>query len=130
MFSLFGLYFTSVTGVLVVATSYALEPVSASLHRRRQFRSYSHLKWVTHEELQLQRLCFEEIGSGDWSSCADPIPVNKTATTLAPLDLGDADHPVLLNQAHSVQGEKSKLRLSSTRSLPSVDIPRNRSQTM
>lgn len=86
-FSLFGLYFTLATGVLIIITSYVLEPVFECLYRRRKYREYTFLEWSASETLQLQRIGFQGIGSGTWSGYTDNIPRTKQDEALAGLAL-------------------------------------------
>ncbi|KAI0543446.1 hypothetical protein F4679DRAFT_111141 [Xylaria curta] len=45
--------------------------------------------------LQLQRLAYDELGSGIWLKCIDDIPAAKQDQLLGSLDISDLDHPVL-----------------------------------
>ncbi|KAI0465764.1 hypothetical protein F4859DRAFT_519793 [Xylaria cf. heliscus] len=108
-FSLFGLFFTLVSGLLIVLISYILEPVSGYLCKRG-YNQYAHMEWVTSGTLQLQRLAHEELGSGVWSKCTDEIPVGKEDELLGSLDITDLDHPVLrppLKEVTQLQLDKS-----------------------
>ncbi|KAI0206813.1 hypothetical protein F4808DRAFT_466756 [Astrocystis sublimbata] len=91
-FSMFGLLFTFIVGVLVVLVSYLLEPISTYLFKRG-YSQYAHLEWVANGTLQLQRLAYEEQGTGAWSKCIDNIPTHDKL--LRPLDITDLEHPVL-----------------------------------
>ncbi|KAI0458885.1 hypothetical protein F5B21DRAFT_527707 [Xylaria acuta] len=93
-FSLFGLFFTLVVGLLIVLISYLLEPISEYLCKRG-YNQYAHLEWVANGTLQLQRLAHEELGSGVWSGCVGDIPTGKEDELLGSLDITDLDHPVL-----------------------------------
>ncbi|KAG6365292.1 hypothetical protein INS49_006901 [Diaporthe citri] len=86
-FSLFGLYFTLVTGVLIIVTSYILEPIFECLYRRRKYREYTFLEWSASETLQLQRIGFQGVGSGTWSGYTDSIPRTKQGEVIASLAL-------------------------------------------
>lgn len=86
-FSLFGLYFTFVTGMLIIIISYSLEPIFGYLHRRRDYSGYKYLEWTTNHTLQLQRLAYQGLGSGAWSGYTDTIPSTRDAYFLADLPL-------------------------------------------
>lgn len=86
-FSLFGLYFTLVTGVLIIVISYVLEPIFECLYHRRKYREYTFLEWSASETLQLQRIGFQGVGSGTWSGYTDNIPRTKQDETLTGLAL-------------------------------------------
>lgn len=84
-FSLFGLYFTFITGGLLIIISYILEPVFTCLYDRRKYREYTYLEWYTSETLQLQRMAFEGMNSGTWSGYTDTIPRTKQGEILGSL---------------------------------------------
>ena len=50
-FSIFGLLFTFLVGLLITLISYLLEPVSSFLYHKWGFKSYAHLEWVTQNTL-------------------------------------------------------------------------------
>ncbi|KAI0202402.1 hypothetical protein F4808DRAFT_421519 [Astrocystis sublimbata] len=93
-FSLFGLYIIYIPGLLLVLTSYLLEPVSRWLHKRK-YRQHAHLEWTANTTLQLQRLAHEEIRVGTWTDCTDTIPATKAGELLGCLDINDLNHPIL-----------------------------------
>ncbi|KAK5627342.1 hypothetical protein RRF57_003057 [Xylaria bambusicola] len=93
-FNVFGLYFTYITGAIIAAISYSLESIFQCLHRRRKYRQYAHLEWVTNEQLQLHRLAHEPNGDSTWHGCAEEIPTTDPGVQLPPLDISDPDHPV------------------------------------
>lgn len=85
-FSLFGLYFTYITGLLIIVASFALEPVYACLHRRgKKYGQYEYLEWTATETLQLQRLAYQGIKSGTWSGYTDSVPMTKPCEILGDL---------------------------------------------
>ncbi|KAH9908442.1 hypothetical protein F4778DRAFT_717254 [Xylariomycetidae sp. FL2044] len=94
-FSLFGIYFTFLVGGLIAVASYLLEPISALLHKKRGFKEYAHLEWITNSTLQLQRLAHEELGVGSWANCTDDVPITKADQVIGLLDITDRKHPVL-----------------------------------
>ncbi|POS78678.1 hypothetical protein DHEL01_v202921 [Diaporthe helianthi] len=96
-FSFFGIMFTYILGVLVLAASYSLEPILACLHRNRKYKQYAYLEWTANETLQLQRLAHEEANgaSGEWSRCTNWVPTTKPGICLSSLDISDLGHPRL-----------------------------------
>ncbi|TRX91982.1 hypothetical protein FHL15_007079 [Xylaria flabelliformis] len=94
-FSLFGLLFIFILGILLILTSYLLQPVSKFLCEKKGYKTYAHLEWTTNAALQLQRLAQEEIGMGTWSKCLDTIPATRKGELLGSLDTNDPEHPVL-----------------------------------
>ncbi|ETS78241.1 hypothetical protein PFICI_10303 [Pestalotiopsis fici W106-1] len=94
-FSLFGLYFTYITGGLIVLVSLILEPIFDCLHSRSKYKQYKHLEWTTNETLQLHRLAHEGAGSQQWSGCTESAPTTAPEASLASLNIEDLAHPVL-----------------------------------
>lgn len=86
-FSLFGLYFTYITGTLLILISYVLEPIFACLYRRWKYRQYTYLEWAATETLQLQRAGYQGIGSGTWSGNTSAIPRTQKGEKLSNLPL-------------------------------------------
>lgn len=86
-FSLFGLYFTYITGTLLILVSYVLEPIFACLYRRWKYRQYTYLEWAATETLQLQRASYQGIGSGTWSGYTSAIPRTQKEEKLGNLPL-------------------------------------------
>lgn len=89
-FSLFGIYFTYITGLTIIITSFTLEPVIACLYRRDQTRKlkrgeYRYLEWASNGTLQLQRLAYQGIKSGKWSGYTDDIPMTESGALLGDL---------------------------------------------
>lgn len=93
--NLFGICFTYALGTLIALASYLLQPVSALLHRKRGFRRYAHLEWMSNSTLQLQRLAHEELGLGTWSDGIKEIPTTQPGEVIGCLDITDSQHPVL-----------------------------------
>ncbi|XXG96189.1 hypothetical protein Hte_002470 [Hypoxylon texense] len=94
-FSIFGLYFTYITGAIIIVLSYILEPTLSCLQRRRNYKDYVNLEWITNETLQLHRLGQEVIGWGTWQHCTGSIPVTRAENKLGPLNISDLEHPIL-----------------------------------
>ncbi|KAK3994177.1 hypothetical protein QBC44DRAFT_392529 [Cladorrhinum sp. PSN332] len=96
-FSMFGLCFIYVAGVLIVVISVTIEPVLHFFACREQKKTKSHdsanaeergrayREWVANEALHLQQLSFQGLGRGTWSGCADTIPVTKPGEMLKSL---------------------------------------------
>lgn len=83
--SLFGLYFTYVTGIAVILASYAIEPLLAFFDSRRKHKEYKYLEWAANGTLQLQRLAYQGLGSEKWSNYTDDIPKTRPGYFLADL---------------------------------------------
>ncbi|RWA09657.1 hypothetical protein EKO27_g5457 [Xylaria grammica] len=112
-FNVFGLYFTYITGTVLVVISYSLEPLFQCLRRRRGHRQYAHLEWVANEQLQLHRLAHEPIGENSWYGCAKEVPTTDPNVRLPALDISDLEHPCFC-----APGEKGEV---SGPSLTAVD---------
>lgn len=90
-FSLFGLYFTYITGALIILASYTLGLLLACLHRTRGcLEHHAFLEWATDETLQLQRLAYQGLGSGSWSGYTDAVPRTRPGEALGSLPLAYA----------------------------------------
>lgn len=83
--SLFGLYFTYMTGVIVILASYITEPLLALFYSRHRYEEYKYLEWAANGTLQLQRLAYQGIGSQKWSNYTDDIPKTRAGYFLADL---------------------------------------------
>ncbi|KAL2274556.1 hypothetical protein FJTKL_03130 [Diaporthe vaccinii] len=81
-FSCFGLYFTFITGALIIITSYILEPLLNWLHRRRQHKSYAHLEWISNNSLQLHRMAHEQLMEQEWAKLHRRRPNYRPRTLL------------------------------------------------
>ncbi|KAK9425400.1 hypothetical protein SUNI508_13074 [Seiridium unicorne] len=92
-FSMFALLFTYIAELLIIATSYIIEPTLGFLYRRRGYEQYKYLEWITNSKLQQQRLVHENSGYDDWQKCTSEVPVTNAKTGLGYLDLSDSDHP-------------------------------------
>lgn len=97
-FSFFGVLFTYILGVVVIAVSFALEPILAVLYRRRNYKQYKFIEWTTDSTLQLQRLAHED-GNGEWLGCMDNVPTTEAGLQLRGLDTTDSQHPRLVRLA-------------------------------
>ncbi|KAI0453580.1 hypothetical protein F5B21DRAFT_479152 [Xylaria acuta] len=98
-FSLFGLYFTFITGGLIILISYILDPTLACLHKRHHHKSYAHLEWRSNATLQIHRQAEEALGLGTWDNCTGSIPTTKQGDILANLDITNPKHPTLCRPA-------------------------------
>ncbi|KAL1854465.1 hypothetical protein Daus18300_011386 [Diaporthe australafricana] len=125
-FSFFGIMFTYVLGGLVLVVSYSLEPILDCLHRRRKYKQYAYLEWVTNETLQLHRLAHEEAdgASGPWSRCTNWIPTTSPGVALSSLDISDLKHPRLqqtTKEKHSSSMSILQKSVSPNHTLIAVD---------
>lgn len=94
-FSVFGLFIVVGACILPMAVNLTLDSMAKCIQRRFQLDSYSRLEWTSNHTLQLQRLAHEELGVGEWTDCDKMIPamLGGSHVDLAPLDLGEKDHP-------------------------------------
>ncbi|KAI0444938.1 hypothetical protein F4803DRAFT_510322 [Xylaria telfairii] len=121
-FSVFGLLFTYIAGLLIVLVSYLVEPISQILYKKWGYRKLAHLEWNTNTSLQLQRLAHEQLGFGTWSKGTAEIPVTKAGDLLGCLDISNPDHPVLhrpspdriLKEEHPSITETPEIETSAT----------------
>ncbi|KAF3025106.1 hypothetical protein E8E14_014606 [Neopestalotiopsis sp. 37M] len=98
-FSVFGLYFTYVTGALIILVSVTIEPVLEYGHKRRGWQSYQQLEWTTNQQLQLLRLAYEESGHANWSKCTNFVPMTEKDEKLCAFDISQPDHPSVMRKA-------------------------------
>lgn len=111
-FSLFGLFFTIATGLVIALLSYLLEPMFEYLHKHnKQFNEYKYLEWTSHSVLQLQRQGHETLGLGTWEKCIEKVPICRPEEIMGTLDITDGSHPLLRrpsldNEILGVQSEK------------------------
>ncbi|KAF3005233.1 hypothetical protein E8E14_003097 [Neopestalotiopsis sp. 37M] len=92
-FNMFGLLFTYIAGLLIIISSYSIEPIIACRYRRTKYKPYKYLDWTTGSILQQQRLVHENAGSGDWDQCTSDVPITDGNLKLGYLDLSNPDHP-------------------------------------
>ncbi|KAI1736545.1 hypothetical protein F4680DRAFT_468988 [Xylaria scruposa] len=119
-FNVFALYFTYITGTLIVVVSYSLEPIFECLHRRRKYKHYTHLEWVTNEHLQLHRLAHELVGDNAWYGCDNEVPTTDPGIQLPALDISDLKHPILRRTR-----EKEPMHMPSLTVVDSSDEDQN-----
>ncbi|KAH9894506.1 hypothetical protein F4778DRAFT_794546 [Xylariomycetidae sp. FL2044] len=93
-FSVFSLAFTFGVGILIILTSYLLEPILRFVYKKG-YSQYPYLEWVTNGTLQLQRLAHEEMKLGTWSNCSVDMPLAAEDELLGCLDITDLKHPIL-----------------------------------
>ncbi|KAK8008925.1 hypothetical protein PG991_011476 [Apiospora marii] len=104
-FSIFGLYFTFITGGLIILVSYLLDPIASCLHTRYRRKSYKYLEWTSNTYLQIHRQAEEQFGLGTWQGCTSTIPtINPSNAVLASLDITDLKHPKLRRPSMPVSG--------------------------
>ncbi|KAH8900683.1 hypothetical protein GQ53DRAFT_815545 [Thozetella sp. PMI_491] len=113
-FSLFGLYFVYIAGVLIIIASFAIEPFLAYLQRRRKYKTYAYLEWTAYETLQLQRLAYEGVSPGKWSGCTNYVPIINPNVPMVPLDVSSPNHPRLSNRNAMEKVDGSMTRKSET----------------
>ncbi|KAI0538441.1 hypothetical protein GGR58DRAFT_526242 [Xylaria digitata] len=91
--SVFGLYFTYLTGLLVIILSLVMDSLFSCAQKRWKYKEYENLEWISNETLQLQRLAYDESGQAEWSNCTDSIPVTAPGQNLGSFNLNDLEHP-------------------------------------
>lgn len=103
------------TGIIVILTSYATEPIMAFFYSRRKYKEYKYLEWAANGTLQLQRLAYQGLGSEKWTNYTDDIPKTRPGYFLA--DLARAHPPE--DDEEEVQEVKPTVHATST-TTPSV----------
>ncbi|ROW07011.1 hypothetical protein VPNG_06668 [Cytospora leucostoma] len=84
-FSVFGLYFTFITGAIIILISYSMETLLYWLHQHRRYKSHAYMEWSADGTLQLQRLAFQGLGTEIWSGYTDAIPKTQHGCLLIDL---------------------------------------------
>ncbi|KAI0857613.1 hypothetical protein F4860DRAFT_488914 [Xylaria cubensis] len=107
-FNLFGLYIIFISGIIIICVSFALEPLLACLYKRRKYKPYAHLEWISNNSLQLHRLAQEELGLTKWSRCTEEVPTTDRDAYLASLNITDPKHPVLHYLENLEMSDKSE----------------------
>ncbi|KAI0201355.1 hypothetical protein F4808DRAFT_450298 [Astrocystis sublimbata] len=118
--SVFGLYFTYITGTLIIVLSFVIDSVFTCAQKRWRYKEYENLEWISNETLQLQRLAYNESGQGEWSNCTEPIPVTTSGQLLGPLNLNNLEHP-RIGHPRSPRSSKEMHRLGVVAHAPHTD---------
>ncbi|KAK4162931.1 hypothetical protein QBC43DRAFT_214124, partial [Cladorrhinum sp. PSN259] len=85
-FSMFGVCFTLVTGLLITIASYVLEPIFDCLHRRKGSPEHDkYAEWNSNETLHLQCLGYHGRGEGVWTRFGHTVPITEEKEALLPL---------------------------------------------
>ncbi|KAK3380685.1 hypothetical protein B0T24DRAFT_676352 [Lasiosphaeria ovina] len=117
-FSLFGLLFVLVFGLVVIVVSANGEAVAAACcwccreRRKGAAASPARLEWAPNDTLQLQRLAHEQLGVGPWKGAVDAVPVVVGQTggaSMGVLDMTDARPPRLRAPVDDVERDLSRL---------------------
>ncbi|KAK7915223.1 cytochrome p450 protein [Apiospora marii] len=95
-FSVFGIVFTYAIGAFIIAMSFVITPILRFLQRHGWYNKYAYLEWEGDTAIQLHRLAHDELGYGHWSRCDETIPITRVDDLLAPFDISDASHPMLV----------------------------------
>ncbi|KAI0195885.1 hypothetical protein F4808DRAFT_474493 [Astrocystis sublimbata] len=103
-FNFFALLFTYISGLVIVAISFSLEPLVDYLHRKRGHATYAHLEWTANSVLQLHRLMHDDDSEKalTWSHCTEQVPTTSATVPLAALDITDPTHPKLNRAATAI----------------------------
>lgn len=107
-FSILGLVLTYSLGALIVVISFAIPHILRFMQKRGWYDKYSYLEWEGDTAIQLHRVAQDELGYGHWSSCDDTIPITRPDDLLAPFDISDPSHPMLVRKlGDTAPGETS-----------------------
>ncbi|KAH8889599.1 hypothetical protein GQ53DRAFT_825039 [Thozetella sp. PMI_491] len=87
-FSMFGLLFTIILGILIILFSLCLESLAEIIQRRLRLRPYPILEWRANNTLHLQRLAYEEYGV-KWRTGSWDVPITERDTALPELHAQD-----------------------------------------
>ncbi|KAK3385247.1 hypothetical protein B0H63DRAFT_543504 [Podospora didyma] len=118
-FSVFGLAFIGVLGLLIIIVSACLESAAHFIQRRFKQDPYARLEWYSTGTLQLQRMAHEALGVGTWSRLDKFVPVSEGNAILAGLNISDEKRPCLYApnlEANHQDGEDPSTLLSVSNS--------------
>lgn len=115
-FSILGLALTYSIGLLIVALSFIAVPILGLLQKYGRYSQYAYLEWELHTSIQLHRMAQDQLGHGHWSRCDETIPITQPDDLLAPFDLSDPMHPVLVRDKPEDPSPDSSLGLTSDES--------------
>lgn len=82
---MFGLCFIYIIGALIVGISLLLEYIQAWLYRHQNLNEHAYLQWTANETLQLQRMAYQGLESGQWSGFTNTIPLTEPGNILVNL---------------------------------------------
>jgi hypothetical protein len=123
-FNVLGIFLIIFLGGLIILLDMALEPVIATIKKRkfnrlmlrnqgytsRNHPLHSVLEWRTTSILQPQRMAHEEAGYGKWDGCGGDNPVTRSDDDLGSLGVENIGHPILKTKQRTV----GELRRSDT----------------
>jgi hypothetical protein len=75
--NVFGLYFTIGVGLLIILLNCSLSTIVGKIQRRSGSASYRNEQYELDNAFQVQRLAYENLGLGRWSSLHDLVPVTQ-----------------------------------------------------
>ncbi|RCI08496.1 hypothetical protein L249_8868 [Ophiocordyceps polyrhachis-furcata BCC 54312] len=84
-FNLVGLLLIYILGLIIITSSYMIEPMYEYCWRRKHYKEYKFLEWSAEETLQLQRAAYQGIGSGTWEGLTHFVPTTDKDMPLADL---------------------------------------------
>ncbi|KAH7309639.1 hypothetical protein B0I35DRAFT_84744 [Stachybotrys elegans] len=116
-FSMFGLLFTLVAGVIIILISASLDSLATFIQRRfsSKLGVYSRIEWRANHALHLQRLALGESDSlAEWQLGCWNVPITKGKSSLAVLDTTDpAGLPRLSRAADEKHATREQARYGS-----------------
>ncbi|KAK8135942.1 hypothetical protein PG984_003882 [Apiospora sp. TS-2023a] len=114
-FSIFGLVFTYLVGLIIVIISFTIEPILWHLQGRGRYSKYAYLEWVGGTAIQLHRMAQEQLGNGHWTNCDDTIPITQPEDMLGPFDISNPEHPILARTVeHNVADVAEEIKPGTT----------------
>lgn len=108
-FSVLGVAIILVVGTILLTLSLLLSTIVSGLRRVSKYKDHKWIQYLLDEKLQLHRLAYEGAGQGNWSNCADSIPITREGERLGIPEMVDKDHPRL---ARSLSHSSTNVRNS------------------
>jgi hypothetical protein len=100
-FSVFGLLFILVFGIMIILLSFSLDPLATYIQRKSKLNPYARLEWQATHKLHLQRLAHEGAGFGQWENGSNDVPTTKNGEKLAVLDESGAEMARFIQPVHA-----------------------------
>jgi hypothetical protein len=100
-FSSLGLGLILGLGGAIILIGLLIKPVTSMIFSRGSSNAkYRRLQWITDNDLQLQRLAYENAGwGGEWSGGTKTVPTTEDGQELGMIDASDENHPVLVRSS-------------------------------
>ena len=104
-FSILGVGIIFGIGGALIVLDVMLESLLDWFQRKSVRHDYARLEWKSNATLQLQRLAYEEAGSGTWSRGTETVPTTRTGERLCTFNITNIQHPRLSGTVGTVEAQ-------------------------